>query len=201
MKLLQQHKNGQIEVVEIDDDDIPDDECRKLAALPSLGAYEFEALTGFPIGDDDAFVFDLAGVRLADYSAGELAMLVPAERMEITEALRHRLDFPCSPRQLVDFVAATSWYFSLPTIFIESVGGKSKQGNKPKPHIAYLANLIKDNPSANSKDIWRLCFNKVSNDQLSPFQESGSDLALRGKTNAIADKTFDNWVSIARKMT
>lgn len=215
MKLLQQHKNGQIEVVEIDDDDIPDDECRKLVELPSLGVYEFEALTGFPMGDDDAFVFDLAGVRLADYSAGELAMLAPTERMEITEALRHRLDFPCSPRQLVDFVADTSWVFSLPQAFIESVEGAAERvPNMPLEQLAqkqnavdqtklshfyYLANLVRENPSANAKEIRRLCLKSAGEDS-SPFQKIGNDFALRGKTDVPADGTFGNWMTEARKL-
>ncbi len=71
--------------------------CEALAEADRLGAFELEALTGYPIGDDDLFIFDLGGVRPRDYSLRDLAMLTPGERLAITEDMGNRLDFPCSP--------------------------------------------------------------------------------------------------------
>lgn len=111
---------GTVEFLQADDEVVSEADCRAIAALPSLGAYEFEQLTGYRMsaaGSDDLFIFDQKGVRSREYSDHELALLDPGSRSEVMETVRHNLDFPCTPAELVQFVDAVSWFFDLPDGF------------------------------------------------------------------------------------
>lgn len=120
MTSILHRSGGTVEFLQAEDEEVSEADCRAIAALPCLGPYEFEQLTGYCMsaaGGDDLFVFDQQGVRSREYSDHELALLDPGSRSEVMETVRHNLDFPCTPDELVQFVDAVSWFFDLPEAF------------------------------------------------------------------------------------
>ncbi len=124
MTSILHRSGGTVEFLQADDEEVSEADCRGIAALPCLGPYEFEQLTGYCMsaaGGEDLFVFDQRGVRSREYSDHELALLDPGSRSEVMETVRHNLDFPCTPAELVQFVDAVSWFFDLPEAFRNAV--------------------------------------------------------------------------------
>jgi hypothetical protein len=154
MKTPLHNKSGTIEVIEVDGEAVSEDECRAFAALQNLGPYEFEQLTGHPIGSDDLFVFDQNGVRSREYSDHELALLDPGSRREVLETLRHRLDFPCTPNQLLNFVDAVSWFFDAPEAFREVIErlGAGQRNSEEFGLGAFQASPLPINESGSARD-------------------------------------------------
>lgn len=104
------------------EDDITDDELREYAKAKELDDYAFSRITGADLSDaDDLFRVSRDGVELAPIDEHALRLVDESDRMHIREAARHRLQFPCTPAELVTFVGKVDWYFDVPEDFLKMV--------------------------------------------------------------------------------
>lgn len=106
-------------------------ESAELARRQMLDVDDFCRLTVTEItGDHDkgeaTYVVSQSGVSFRPVADSLLALLSSAERAVVFEQIRHRLSFPCSPVELVDFVRAVDHCFELPKEFVEAVTGVSE---------------------------------------------------------------------------
>lgn len=111
------------------EDDMTDDELREYAMSTALDDYAFSRLTGADLSDaNDLFSVAREGVELAPVDDHALMLISESHRMQIREAGRHRLRFPCTPAELVAFVDKVDWYFELPEVFREMVAEADGNG-------------------------------------------------------------------------
>lgn len=186
--------------------------CNELAALPKLNVHHFIELTGIGICKGGSFDVTQEGVFPRQYSNHDLHKLTNQEQCILLEqAHRPPLETPFTQMDLLRFIdGSIPGSFEVPVEFRRAVetptplehkvGGTAQQGPKVKSHIAYLAHLVNENPSASAKDLERLCLRSAS-DEGSPFEGCRGSLVLRGKPRPIESKTFSNWVTDARKLT
>lgn len=103
------------------------DEIALIARKHNIDVNDFCRLTESQVTSshdlkDTTFVVSQTGVRYRDVTDHELSLLFPEEANVVTECMRYRLSFPCTPVELVAFVNGTG-AFDLPDGFYELVSG------------------------------------------------------------------------------
>ncbi len=96
-------------------------ELERYAKAEKLGYAEFRRLTGCGPVMHGLYKVSETGVEVPPLSDAELEMLIGNEDAVIAEAQCHRLTYPYTASELVDFVNATGGEFELPTRFVSLV--------------------------------------------------------------------------------
>jgi hypothetical protein len=88
-------------------------ELEKYAKADKLGYAEFRRLTGVGPGMHGLYEVSETGVEVPSLSDADLKMLIGNEEALITEQQCHRLTYPYTPAELVDFINTTDGTFEL----------------------------------------------------------------------------------------
>lgn len=117
--------------------------CLELAAMKKLTFEHWEELTGVGLGDG-LYCCKLDGIYPEQYNENELLGLARTERIPLLEhANSAPLRFPCTPEQLVQFVAnSVPHEFDLPRWFRDAVEADKTPPQQAEHLIAWYDNTL-----------------------------------------------------------
>jgi hypothetical protein len=109
--------SGTIPVPRVDDKVVAVEEPDPYSENSLIGADDFEKITGCGIGRHGDFTVTRQGVYPEPIDDHTLGLLCPEARFTVLAVIKHQLTFPCSNAELVDFVGAVGFPFTVPDGF------------------------------------------------------------------------------------